>query len=339
MTFEILKILPILVLTSSIIVLVALSIFYYSKDPHCLRSRLFIIHTTLPMIVVGIGGMIVLYSGGLDLAADIYDRVHFNIIEPLTNALPITMKLLTTIFALLLTFIIVRPRIQIFPIAAYETSGNKYWLSFSVKNISWWDGFDMKAELYSYQIDNKDGRDDKRITDIPLDITAKTSVLGWRFAHSNVNTILVETKDQVFKKNQFKQNRERLELRVRITHPLSRITKVFIREFTMYDIHYGEFSNHKLIRKDQEKIIEFKRELPKVICWRVSEWLKTLEFVFLLIVLIEIGWYVSFTPSNEYIICVASYFFYIAVLVAGIMEIVRQIMQRPMTCELCESSI
>ena len=183
------------------------------------------------------------------------------------------------------------------------------------------------------------GRDNKKITAVPLDITSKASVLGWRFAHSNENTILVETKDQVFKKDQFKKNCDRLELRVKITHPLSRITKVFVREFTMNDIHYGEFINHRLIRKSKKTGHKIQRELPKIICWRIAELLKNIEFSILLLLLITMGWYVSFTPSNEIIICVASYCFYIAVLTTSIMEIVRQVMQRPMTCKLCESSI
>lgn len=338
--FDKFKILPFIIFVSTVIVLLWLVKVYNNEHLHRLKSRLFIIHTVFPIIVVGMGGMFVLWFGGIDCAADLYDKLHFNIVEPLRKTLPVTIRLLTTIIALLLTFIIVRPKLQIYPIAAYEISNNQYWLTFSVKNISWWDGFDMKAELFSYQIDSTDGRDNKAIKVIPLDITSKSSVLGWRLAHSNENTILVETKNQVFKKNQFKNSDNRLELRVTITHPLSRITKVFVREFTKFDIHHGEFIDHDIRRYSRENHQQvITKTLPKVTCWKIAERLKSIEFWIIILLIFEIGWYVTFTPSNENIICIASYLFYSAVLATGIMEIVRQILQRPMKCKFCESSI
>lgn len=335
-------VLPIAVLIIFVGVLLRL-VKEYNKDKqlHLLRSRTFWVNSILPMTLISVGGMILLECGGLKVIIEWYSLFHDKI-QNLRLAMPITMGLLTTFIGLVVTFRLIHPRVMLYPLAAYEKINGKWWLSFLLKNNGWWECIDLKAELFECEFEKCGNDYNKKMEPIALDTLATASVIGWTFGHSNENTYLIETKYNVFHKKHFLQSDAILELRVRLTHPLSRITNVFIQHYKATDIHYGVFEGHGLVRfANGDQTARRKNLIMKDVFWRAANILKILEGVVFVFLLFVVCYCMTMANSHnpECLNMTVTSIFYWGMLLEAVLELIRQTLICPFDSKPNESNI
>lgn len=331
------QILPIIIILIAIIALgVVCCVTYKIATPHYMRQKHFFVNTILPLLLFSITNMAILESGGILQIAAWYDYLHLNFMSPLRSAFPTIISICTTILGLLVIFALLYPKLSIYPLGAYLKKDKKYWVAFLVRNNGLWEIYDMHAELYAY-IENSDGH--KQIKTIPLEITSKYPILEWRYGHENQNSIMIETKNNVIRRNKIREQNIQLELLVKVVHPLSRITKVYKQVFALSDIHYGYFKNYRLRRFNIDTKEPIKKCLPKEILWRISNVLQYIEFLLLLVIIIGTCWYIIVPQTQEQIVCSIEKGYYIMSLSIAIIEVTRQIMRCPIKCKKVESSI
>lgn len=315
----------------------------YNQQPemHRLKSREFIIHTIGSMTLFCFVSMSILMCGGIKSVVAIYDVLHSDVWEPLKESMPLVVSLSTTMLGLLLTFRLIRPRVAIYPLAAYEVINGKYWLTFQVRNLGWLECIDMKVDLYECHFEQRDGVVNKVMKPIKLEPLAQSTMIDWKYGDSNDNTYLIEVSNNTFERNVFKESGKFLELRVKLTHPLSRITKVFVRDYTSHDIHYGEFIEYNLRRYrngDKQKVVN--KLLKKDIMWRTSRYLKVIEATLILLAFIGMTTMLVLHNSDKTLSydCV-EWSFYGFCMAIAIAEIIRQYFKRPTKSQLEDTNI
>ena len=310
------------------------------KELHRLQSREFVVRTLMCMLFVCGSSMAILMLGGLDFVIEAHSSILAKGIRPTNVALPIITKILITFIGLLLTFLLIRPRLSIHPLSVYEKNERTTWLTFQVWNLSLWESINMKAELFEYHFEDRGGKLNKVMKSLPLEPLANTSIIGWRLGYENESTYLVETKAGVFHKNKFINSNKRLELRVAVTHPISRITRVFVRDYSVEDIHYGEFQGHDLLRFSEDNRSAYNDVLKKETLWRSARFWKTTEVILTVILLILICVCIVKQPGAH---CswyqLATYGFYALSVLVATAEIARQWKGRPVVCSKENSSL
>ncbi len=327
------------ILPSIVIVTAFISVFIlgssYRKQPqlHRLRSTEFILHTLASMLLICVVGMLVVMHGGFEYIFAYYEIIH-GFVEKSRLALPITMSLITTIAGILITFVLIHPRITIYPLAAYETNQKReYWLTFLVQNIGLTECIDMKVDLYECEFQETGKDADKKMNPITLEPLSQSSVIGWGVGHLNDNSYLVETKGKQFKKNLFASSDHFLELRIKLTHPISRITKVFIQHYYPTDIHHGRFVEDRLVRfpiEDHQKL------LPKEALFFAARCLRIIEITCAAILCVGTFVFIVVKPTD--IMCWSCAFNIVAI-VTAVMELIRQYVRRPINANKKDSNI
>lgn len=158
---------------------------------------------------------------------------------------PIIINILTTFIALFLVFRTLRPRLLIYPEALFEwrkpedkgVEKDKPYthLQFQIWNKSLFAVNNIHAVLYAckrlkdtYHIQRRE---------IPI-LNHDYASLDWCLAHPDDNKVLISTD-----KDKFDPDRgfDYLELHVTATHPISNVTKSFVRKFRHEHIHRGKF--------------------------------------------------------------------------------------------------
>lgn len=335
-------ILPGIVMIVSIISMLVLGHAYnWQPEMHRLKSREFVLHTIGSMTIFCLANMSILMCGGINCVVTIYEFLHTDVWEPLKESMPLIVSLLTTMLGLLLTFRMIRPRIAIYPLVAYEVINGKYWLTFQIRNLGWLECIDMKVDLYECHIEQRDGVANKVMTPIKLEPLAQSTMIDWKYGDSNDNAYLIEVCNNTFERNVFKASKKFLELRVKLTHPLSRITKVFVRDYTPHDIHYGEFIEYKLRRYsngDKQKVIN--KLLKKDIMWRISRYLKDIEAVLILMIFVGTTTILVLHNSDKNLLndCIEWLFYGFSIVIA-IVEITRQYIKRPIKSKIENTNI
>lgn len=332
-------ILPGIIIIATIIVMIILW-KAYGKDSrmHLHRSKEFVVHTIGSMLVICIGGMFVLIFDGLWAVENIYKWLHDSLLEPTKSALPTVVSILTTFIGMILTFRFIHPRIAIYPLAVYELGEKRdYWLTFHVQNLGWSECIDMKAELFDCHFQDRGFGFNKVMKDMKLVPLAQSTLIGWRLGHTNDNSYLIETEGKYFKKNIFARSDHFLELRIKLTHPISRITKVFVQDFMPTDIHYGEFIGDCLVvyNDDTGRPISS----PKVKAFHRARRLKIVEAICLLSVFVISAAYIVTEPLCEMPIKFFHCLFYLVVMSTAIIELIRQYAKRPIQSEKSDTNI
>lgn len=337
-------ILPGIVIVAAVISMFVLGRAYnWQPEMHRLRSREFVIHTVGSMAFFCVAGMGILMSGGIDSVISIYDFLHNVVLEPLRESLPLILSILTTMLGLLLTFRVIRPRVAIYPLAAYEVINGKYWLTFQVRNLGLLECIDMKVDLYECHFEPRDGGVNKVMKPIKLEPLSQSTMIDWKYSDSNDNTYLIEACNNIFERNIFKESKHFLELRVKLTHPLSRITKVFVQDYYAEDIHHGEFIEYKLRRfRNGDKQQHVNRLLKKDIMWRASRYMKIIEIMLILIVFLGTVVTIVLTHRKENPItpneCMV-WLYYGFSMVIAVLEIIRQYVKRPIESQPEDTNI
>ncbi len=304
----------------------------YSNTSHffCTRDKRFWTHVIMPLFLLVGCGMCCLMCGGLTWIKDIIISTHDNFLKPLKKTFPICTGVCTTILGLIVMFRFFYPKLKIHPIAAIEHNSNGYWLTMMVENVDWWECYDIEAKLYKcrYQCDNN--RKNKIQEPITLDNTSLLNELGWKFSDETIKTVFIETEycDMASVMN-IKSEKEFLELRVSATNPISRVKKVFVQTFNKSDLFPGEFKSGKFIGQQSEEPSLGNYIKKKDCYWRVTKWVKALEACAILINLILIVITVIFNLSYESL----NWVVYGLIISISIIEIVRQVLQRPITFE------
>lgn len=332
-------ILPIIVLLTIVIVLgwICYATYKYSAA-HYMRKREFLSHTVVPLLVFGVFNMLILIGGGILQLVSWYDIIRLRVLDPLRAAFPITISICTTMLGLLVVFAILYPKLSIYPQAAYTREGHKYWYAFMVQNVGLWEIYDMQAQLNTF-VEDENNLGHKHVTPVELDITSYYPVLAWRFGHENQNSILIETKNNTLNKKKLHEDNAQFELHVKVMHPISRIIKEYTQTFALTDIHYGGFKNCRLYRyhaKDGNKLSEL---LPKEIRWRVSNVLRQVEILLLIVWIFGVCGYIIYTPCEESRICIAEWGYYWVSLIIAFVEISRQIARCPIKSKKVDSNI
>ena len=332
-------ILPIVVLLATIIVLgrICYATSKYSTA-HYMRKGEFWSHTVVPLLVFGILNMLILIGGGILQLVSWYDIVRLSVLEPLRAAFPITISICTTMFGLLVVFAILYPKLSIYPQVAYTSEGNKHWYAFMVQNVGLWEIYEMQAQLYTF-IEDENNLGHKHVTPVKLDITSNYPVLAWRFGHENQNSILIETKNNTLNKKKIHESNAQFELHVKVMHPISRIIKEYTHTFALTDIHYGGFKNCRLYRYNAKEGNMLSELLPKEIRWRVSNILRQVEILLLVVWVFGVCGYIMHTPCDESCICMAEWGYYWASLIIALVEIARQIARCPIRGKKVDSNI
>lgn len=307
----------------------------YNKQPqlHRLRSKEFILHTLLSMLLICITGMLVVMYGGLEYISICYEVIH-GFIAKSRLAMPITTSLMTTIAGILITFLLIHPRITIYPLAAYETNQRgEYWLTFLVQNIGLTECIDMKADLYECEFQETGEDADKKMTPITLEPLSQSSVIGWSVGHLNDNSYFIETKGKQFKKNLFASSDHFLELRIKLTHPISRITKVFVQNYYPTDIHHGRFIEERLVRFPIE---DHPKRLSKEKLFIAARCMKIVEIICIAALYIGTFAYLVIKPSDTTCWCTT---FDVCAILTAVLEIIRQYTKRPTNSNKINSNI
>lgn len=336
--FIIQYILPGIIIIATIIMMIVLW-KAYGKDSrmHLHRSKEFVVHTIGSMLVICIGGMSVLMLDGLWAVENIYKWLHESLLEPTKSALPIVVSILTTFLGLLLTFRLIHPRIAIYPLAAYEINDRNSWLTFHVQNLGWFECIDMKAELFECSFQNRGIEINKKMDPLALEPLAQATIIDWHLGDTNSNTYLIETKYKVINRRQFAQSDHFLELRVKLTHPISRITKVYVQDFTPTDIHVGEFKG-RYIMYDNDGI-----DKPvcteKVIAFMCARYLKMIEALCIIALFIVMVAYIVVNPLCEMPVRGFQHSFYIVIMITAIIELLRQFAKRPIQSKKTDTNI
>lgn len=335
-----------------IMILTALELIYlliiYDRDveKHALCQRYFWFHVLGPMFLLGYINMVVLHQGGVICIADLHTKIS-DFWESVRCGFPTSISIFTTIFGLFVIYYMLYPRLQIYPLAAYERFGGKEWLTFLVRNIGYWETNDIRSTLL---VSTKEVNGDKKIERLSLDITNNLAILDWRFDHENRNSVLIETKSRdpegredntgTFDPHEAKKKNQRLELYVKVIHPLSRVSKVFRKEFALSDIHYGSFKSCSLERnhKDYDQKHPIKERLFKEKMWSVSnyierfkKWLLIAAFIFMVI-------YISFFKEMK-TVDIFYWIYYVLSVLLIVLEGILQLCRRPIQCAQCESSL
>ena len=336
-------ILPGLVMIVSIISMLVLGHAYnWQPEMHRLRSREFVLHTIGSMTIFCLANMSILMCGGINCVVTIYEFLHTDVWEPLKDSMPLIVSLLTTMLGLLLTFRMIRPRIAIYPLVAYEVINGKYWLTFQIRNLGWLECIDMKVDLYECHFEPRVGGVNKVMKPIKLEPLSQSTMIDWKYSDSNDNTYLIEACNNVFERKIFKESGHFLELRVKLTHPLSRITKVFVQDYFAEDIHYGEFIEYKLRRfSNGDKQQKIDSLLKKDIMWRASRSMKIVEAILILLLFIGTSVTIVSTHGKDNIFlneCVV-WLYYGFSMVIAVIEIIRQYVKRPIKSHLENTNI
>lgn len=178
-----------------------------------------------------------------------------SIIDKIHNNLVVRYPLITTIIgafiALLCDYFIIHPKLYVSPNAFYvkdkckNENGEveeKEVLKWYIENRSLFDCIDIHIDAYECACNNKEG--DLTMKKIKLRVNDISTMAG-RWASNNDRAILVTAKDKS-KEELLKDDFDYIEVVVKVTHALSRVTKVITQQYCRADIYNGVMENDKL---------------------------------------------------------------------------------------------
>lgn len=176
-----------------------------------------------------------------ELTIVLWDKIHTKFV--------IKYPLLTTIIgayiALMCDYFVISPKVYVSPNAYYSLESNMKGdvLKFYIENRSLFDCIDIHIDAYKCCCKNKVG--DLSLKKIKLSVSDIATMAG-RWASNNDKSIIVSTAS-IKKENVLETDFDYIEMIVKVTHALSRVTKIITQQYYRADIYNGVMEKDKLM--------------------------------------------------------------------------------------------
>lgn len=172
----------------------------------------------------------------------LWKKIHMNLV--------VQYPLLTTIIgaciALMCDYFLISPKVYVSPNAFYSLELNKKneeVLRFYVENRSLFDCIDIHVDAYKCCCKNSAG--DLSLNKIKLSVSDIATMAG-RWASNNDKSVIFST-SSIKKKEILKTDFDCIEIVVKVTHALSRVTKTITQQYYRADMYNGVMENDKLL--------------------------------------------------------------------------------------------
>lgn len=182
-----------------------------------------------------------------DITKELIGKIHDNLVV----RYPLITTIMGAFIALLCDYFIIHPKLYVSPNAFYVMDKckndegkveEKEVLKWYIENRSLFDCIDIHIDAYECTCNNKEG--DLRKKKMKLRVTDISTMAG-RWASNNDKAILVAAKEKS-KAELLKDDFDYIEVVVKVTHALSRVTKVITQQYCRADIYNGVMENEKL---------------------------------------------------------------------------------------------
>ena len=244
----------ILLLLSGMSLILSLCIHTHKESQlHQLRERTYILSLLWAILL-----------SAIVIACFNYDDIQFlinshndilNIEQQYSPKFPLLIKLSVSIIGIFTAFLLLRPKLYCHPIAAFNETDKK--LMFHIHNNSIFHAINTKIEASLFKIENEGAGDRYVVHKLNLE-NNDIPYLSWILGHDNQRSFEVCTPICDINVLSYLQHEkiddiifEGIELRIIVTHPISRNTTVFTRHFYLNDILNGYFDNRQFIGRDR----------------------------------------------------------------------------------------
>lgn len=175
-----------------------------------------------------------------ELTIVLWDKIHTRFVVKY----PLLATIIGACIALMCDYFVISPKVYVSPNAYYSLDPNKKSdvLRFYIENRSLFDCIDIHIDAYKCKYKNKVG--DLSFKKIELPISDITTMSG-RWASNNDKSIIVSA--LIKKEEVIDTNVEYIEIIVKVTHALSRVTKTITQQYYRADIYNGVMIKDKLM--------------------------------------------------------------------------------------------